>query len=206
MRISIIMSTISMLGCSVTLPTDQCIWSGTKCSRAAPNEDSPPPEEAPPEGCSVSDSGLVTCDRGSFQIPTPEPGEDGEDGTDGADGRNGTDGLAGPPGRDGANGVNGSNGRDGTNGLDGVDGVNGADGQDGLPAPPSDYTITELIDPCGDGPGFDEVLLRTANGALLAHYADGVKQFLTTVPPGTYISTDGQACVFTVSPSGSVTW
>ena len=41
-------------------------------------------------------------------------------------------------------------------GNDGVDGVNGIDGQDG--------TQVKIIDPCGDGPGVDEVVMVFGDG------------------------------------------
>lgn len=80
------------------------------------------------------------------------------------------------------------------------------DGTDGQDAPPTPYTVTELVDPCGDGPGYDEVLMRLANGQLVAHFASGALQFLTMIGPGSYATTDQQACQFTVQPDGSVTW
>jgi len=60
------------------------------------------------------------------------------------------------------------------------------------------YAVVDIIDPCGDSPGFDEVLLRLANGQLLAHFASGSLQFLTLVPDGSYVTTDSQQCHFTV--------
>jgi hypothetical protein len=63
-----------------------------------------------------------------------------------------------------------------------------------------------MIDPCGDGPGFDEVILRLGNGGLMAHFAGGGNlQFLTVLPDGNYITSDNQACYFTVA-SGVVSW
>jgi hypothetical protein len=84
--------------------------------------------------------------------------------------------------------------------------LNGQDGADGSPAPATPYTVTEIIDPCGNSPGFDEVLLRLHNGQIMAHYAQGALQFLTILSPGTYRVTDGTNCVFTVHPDMSVTW
>lgn len=63
----------------------------------------------------------------------------------------------------------------------------------------SQYNVQEIVDPCGDGPGFDEVILRLANGQLLAHFSSGGLQFLSLIPDGNYVTTDQQACQFTVS-------
>ena len=76
----------------------------------------------------------------------------------------------------------GSPGKDGVDGKDGVscsvsESLNGAvvtcgsnsveinDGDNALPSP---YSITEIIDPCGDYPGYkDEVLLKMYNGSMI---------------------------------------
>lgn len=87
--------------------------------------------------------------------------------------------------------------------YDGAEGTPGVPGQD---APPTPYTITEMLDPCGDGPGYDEVLLRLANGNLVAHFFSGNFQFLTTLSPGAYVTTDQQACQFSVDAGGQVSW
>jgi hypothetical protein len=84
-----------------------------------------------------------------------------------------------------------------------MDGQDGENGEDALPSP---YTVSEIVDPCGDGPGYDEVILRMENGVLMAHYADGVRQFLTVIGPGTYATTDGTGCIFTITPTGEVNW
>lgn len=84
-------------------------------------------------------------------------------------------------------------GVDGTNGTDGIDGTNGQDAD--LP----DSTVTEVIDPCGDGPGFDEVLLVLADGSIVAYFA-GVGGFLAVLDCNqNYVTTDTQACMFRVN-------
>lgn len=111
------------------------------------------------------------------------------------------------------------NGQDGANGRDGVDGQDGRDGQDGAqgPAGPqgpqgpagtsSPYAITSIIDPCGDMPGqFDEILIRLADNSLIAYFEDGGRRFLSLLPPGNYVTTDRQACRFTVNPDMTVTF
>lgn len=83
--------------------------------------------------------------------------------------------------------------------------LNGAPGADGQPAPASAFTIVGTVDPCGPQGRFDEVLLKLANGQVLAHFASGNKQFLTIVPPGNYTVTDGTGCKFTITNEGEVT-
>lgn len=82
----------------------------------------------------------------------------------------------------------------------------GEDGNDGEPASEGDYNIVGIVDLCGDGPGFDEVLLRLSNGMLLAHFSSGSLQFLSSIGPGSYVTTDGQACYFTVTSDLEVVW
>lgn len=92
------------------------------------------------------------------------------------------------------------------NGSSGQQGEMGPPGSDGVDSPPTDYTVVELIDPCGNSSGFDEVLLRLANGMLMAHYSSGNLQFLTVVGPGSYRTTDASACNFTVNTQLEVSW
>lgn len=143
-----------------------------------------------------------------------ENGRDGVDGSDGRDGRSGVDGEIGPRGgegpvgRDGvagATGPAGEKGDTGATGATGETGPTGPQGEAGEDAEPSDYTVVALVYPCGNGPGFEEVLLRMSDGTLLAHYSHGSRQFLAVVTPGTYTTTDGTGCVFTVHNDMSVT-
>lgn len=54
-----------------------------------------------------------------------------------------------------------------------------------------------------DGPGYDEVILRTKSGKLIAYFKDnGSREFLTLLTPGSYRTTDQQACSFTVNSAG----
>lgn len=160
------------------------------------------------------------------------PGKDGRDGTNGHNGAQGPQGAMGPSGPagepiegpQGPQGVPGvgcsavqvSNGAVITCGsdvvviLDGEDGQDGEQGPAGQDAPPTAYTVTELIDPCGDQAGFDEVLLRLANGTLIAYYSSGNGnnrvEFLATIGPGNYQTTDSHHCQFMVHTDLSVTW
>lgn len=68
--------------------------------------------------------------------------------------------------------------------------------------------ITSIIDPCTDGPGVDEVLLRTSSGRIIASFsqnASGLNTRFAVIAPGTYGTTDGTGCTFTVNVNGSVT-
>jgi cell division protein FtsB len=72
----------------------------------------------------------------------------------------------------------------------------------------NNHNITKIVDPCGDGPGFDEVLLKTSSGKVLASFSQSSSALSTrfsVLPPGTYTTTDGTSCTFTVSSTGSVT-
>lgn len=180
---------------------------------------------------SDSDSSGSDVPRAS-NTPESVPGPAGPPGATGATGQNGGPGIQGPSGSTGPAGssgtscsaqqvvggaiitcgsdmvviLHGTNGIDGADGQDGVDGTDGVDGSDGLDAPPTPYTVTELVDPCGDGPGFDEVILRLGNGSLMAHYAGGGNlQFLTVIGDGNYVTTDNQSCNFSIA-SGIVSW
>lgn len=155
--------------------------------------------------------------------PSGPMGSHGEPGAQGQNGQQGTGGSPGAQGPAGSAGATGPAGNDGSSCsvnpvvggalitcADGTsvvlwNGTNGADGQDGADAPPTAYTVVGLGDPCGKQSSFDEVLLRLQNGDLLAHYASGNQQFLAKITPGSYVTTDGTHCYFTVSNDGSIT-
>lgn len=59
--------------------------------------------------------------------------------------------------------------------------------------------IIEIIDPCGDGPGFDEVILRLTDNQLISYFEDRGKRFLANLTPGKYRTTDKQQCKFTIT-------
>jgi hypothetical protein len=128
--------------------------------------------------------------------PQGPQGEAGQPGLDGKDGSDGADGV-------GCSVQNVSNGALITCGTTTAVVLNGIDGED---APPTTYSVVNIINPCGDSSGFDEVLLKLANGSLMAHYSHGNKQFLTLLTPGNYATTDGESCNFTVHSDMSVTW
>lgn len=69
----------------------------------------------------------------------------------------------------------------------------------------SEDPIVEQYDVCGNGPGFDEVLLHTRSGKYLAYFESGSNRFLTVLQPNTaYRSTDQQRCNFTLNSSGQI--
>lgn len=192
----------------------------------------PPPEEYTDERESASHT--VTGPAGSVGPTGPsgasgEQGPTGARGPAGADGERGVAGVEGPAGADGVQGPAGDTGPEGPIGPVGPAGADGSDctvtaviggqmisctdgtfgvilnGTNGIDAPPTPYTVTEMIDPCGDQSAFDEILMRLANDQLVAHFSSGSLQFLTVLPPGNYVTTDGTHCYFTVNPDMSIT-
>lgn len=87
---------------------------------------------------------------------------------------------------------------------------NGVDGADGHDAPPTAFTPVQIIDPCGDAPGiWDEVMLKLQNGTLLASFSDnasGQNTRFSVITAGSYVTTDGSNCHFTVDPDLTVHW
>jgi hypothetical protein len=78
--------------------------------------------------------------------------------------------------------------KDGIDGSDGTDGIDGIDGRDG--------SLIEIVDPCGDGPGVDEILIKLDDGSFLAWYQD---LGLTILAENTqYRTTDNQRCKFEI--------
>jgi len=69
----------------------------------------------------------------------------------------------------------------------------------------SNTNITSIIDPCGDSPGFDEVLIKTDKGNLIGYFQQGSKRFLVDLTPGNYRTTDAQKCNFTVNEDRTIT-
>jgi hypothetical protein len=149
---------------------------------------------------------LISCEDGTSSfIYNPENGLDGENGV----GQVGAQGEKGDSGQDGESCqvTQAINGALITCGLTSALVLNGQDGQD---APPTAYTVTEVIDPCGNHlTRIDEVLLKLANGSIIASFSDNVSGLNTRfaiIGAGTYGTTDGTGCVFNVSNSGVVTW
>lgn len=93
-------------------------------------------------------------------------------------------------------------------GKKGDTGTSGPAGSNGSSAPVNQYNVAAILDPCGDAPGItDEVLLRLTNGQLLVFFANNVNGDygrLALIGPGTYSTTDGSGCTFTVDNAGNV--
>ena len=166
----------------------------------------------------------ISCPDGSEEIISD--GKDGQDGQDGTscsvedmiggamiscgetqafikDGANGADGSACSVAQDSSGSGALISCSDGSSAFikNGDDGQNGENGKDGL-----DF-VAEVIDPCGQQTthGLDEVLLRLHSGDILAHFAQGDKQYLTIlVKNKSYITTDGTGCKFTIDKEGKV--
>lgn len=158
-----------------------------------------------------------TTTEDSTEVRTGPAGPSGSAGKAGTDGVDGQDGISGTDGADGQNGADGNgctvspalNGALITCATGSVLVLNGEDGTDGSDAPPTPYSVTELIDPCGHQSSWDEVLLRLANNDIIASFSENVNgkntRFVRLVP-GMYQTTDSTSCIFTVHNDMSITW
>jgi hypothetical protein len=63
-------------------------------------------------------------------------------------------------------------------------------------------SVVDYLDCGGNGPGFDEVVLRTKSGKLVAYFESGSNRFLSILTPGNYQTTDASHCPFTVNNAG----
>lgn len=153
----------------------------------------------------------------------------GPAGANGTDGRNGTDGANGVNGTNGTNGHNSlvsivSSAPTCTNGgvtiLAGLDSdndgllegsevtssaqvCNGTNGKDGV----NTFTSVSVIYPCGKHGSYNEVLLNLGNGVVLASFSDnpsGKNTRFSVLSPGTYETTDGINCIFTLNSDGTI--
>ena len=85
-------------------------------------------------------------------------------------------------------------------------------GQQGASATVSGYSPAEVIQPCGNSSSYEEVLLRLSNGQVLAAFSEnvsGLNTRLSLIPDGTFMTSDGTNCVFSLSTDGntrSVSW
>lgn len=60
-------------------------------------------------------------------------------------------------------------------------------------------SIVDFKDPCGNGVGYDEILMKTKDGKFIAYFEDGGNRFLSILENGTYRTTDQSRCYFTVN-------
>lgn len=67
--------------------------------------------------------------------------------------------------------------------------------------------IVAIKDPCGTQGAYNEVFLQLANGNYLASFSDnanGLNTRFTVLTDGTFTTTDGTHCSFTVSGGGKI--
>jgi hypothetical protein len=68
-------------------------------------------------------------------------------------------------------------------------------------------TVAEIIDPCNNNVGYDEVLIRLSDNSLIAYFESGSNRFLTKLTPGSYRTTDTPPyCYFTVNSNLDIVW
>lgn len=65
-------------------------------------------------------------------------------------------------------------------------------------------SITQIVDPCGNGAGYDEVILKTKAGEYLAYFEHGSQRYLTKLEIGNYMTTDGTGCHFSLTSTGLI--
>lgn len=74
----------------------------------------------------------------------------------------------------------------------------------------SPYTPVAMLNPCGNAPGiYNEVLLKLSDGTVLSSFSDnanGLNTRFSIIGPGTYSTTDGDNCVFTLDSNGNITY
>lgn len=136
------------------------------------------------------------------QGPKGDPGEQGPPGADGAPGTGclvvqtatGANITCGAATVAISNGTDGQNGTDGSNGSDGTNGTNGTTVVAGVFCPSTPGAV---------GYGNQEGYL-TVGTTTWAVYYDGTHTFLTKLNPGSYVTTDGRSCYFTVAADGSI--
>jgi len=68
--------------------------------------------------------------------------------------------------------------------------------------------ISEIVDPCGDDSGYDEVLLRLTDGTLIASFSENTSgkntrfSILTPNDSQLFMTTDGTNCTFKIPATG----
>lgn len=166
----------------------------------------------------ATDQGVNLSPDSQCKVKTPP--KDGVDGQDGAAGENGSNGrscavVAEINGakivcEDGSevlitNGTNGQNGQDGADGQNGGDGSNGQDGSNGSDGQDA---LIEVINPCGVQGSHEELLFRFSDDLVYAIYYDAAnsRAFFSRLPAGSYVTTDGFSCLFSVDANNQVSW
>jgi len=90
-----------------------------------------------------------------------------------------------------------------------VDVCNGVSGSDGAVGNPGQDAILEIVDPCSDFPGLhDEVLIRLADGRLLASFSNNFSgdytRFSILLAGNNFQTTDGSGCFFSVDANNQL--
>ncbi len=83
-------------------------------------------------------------------------------------------------------------------------GLNGTNGTNGLNAQAPAYSAVDAIMPCGNTVSNKEVLLRLADGEILASVSDsasGANTRFSFMNDGNYVDTDGSGCNFSIATS-----
>lgn len=211
----IVLVIITLFSCGAQVPEcngalcQEDYWEARVPGRPAPKGDKGDtvvgPRGPTGQGCvsqRIGDGVVIQCGEYTHVI------YDGQDGiaVDGKDGES----IVGPAGKDGtsceveqaSNGVIVECGD--TSALI----LNGSDGADGNDAPPTALTFVDVIDPCGPerSDGLDEVLFLTADGRYVAYadHSNGKQGRLSILPAGSYITTDGTGCAFTITNEGDI--
>ena len=153
------------------------------------------------------------CNKKYIEGPQGAPGEKGDTGELGTPGSNGHNSMiAMIPAITCTNGGNTILSGLDTNDNDNLDitevtsSVTVCNGED---APSLPFNVVSLIDPCGTNPNIhNEVFLKLANDTIVASFSDNVNGYNTrfsVLSDGNYVTTDGDACNFTVT-NGSITY
>lgn len=67
--------------------------------------------------------------------------------------------------------------------------------------------VVGYVDFCGDNPSYvDEIGIRLSDNSVVVYFKNNSKEFLTKLYPGTFSTTDGTNCIFTVHNNMSITW
>ena len=92
----------------------------------------------------------------------------------------------------------------------GPQGPTGPEGPQGPTGVPGADAFVAMINPCDDAPGIlDEILLVMSDGTVIASVsanANGDNTRFSVLPPGTYVTTDGDHCTFTLEASGTLSY
>lgn len=174
----------------------------------------------------IGNTSTITCPDGTqTTITDGSNGNDGNDGTNGQDGSNGSNGHSAAFSQSIADVSLCANGGAVINmGIDLNDDsvlqlaetkqtaivCNGLNGTNGQNAPPSPFSPVSVVNPCGDAPSIDdEVFLRLGNGQLLWSQSDNIQGYNTRFSlgrAGTWQTTDGDACIFTLDANYQITY